>query len=880
MTNSISQINSKKTVFSAQNILLKRSFLILFLLLSVTTNYADNVDFNTALRIARAYVNTSKKDAQNIKTRAAATATQQPYYIFNDEAGKGFVVIAGDDKMGKVLAYSKEASIDMTNLNPEARYLFDTYRQVYEELSKNKTLTTRAGAATKAADAVQPLLKSKWGQDYPYSKQTRYMTGCVATAVAQVMYYHKWPAQGKGQESYMVKFDNTVRSADFTKSHYDWDNMLLDYNRRNITTKQEDAVALLMNDVGIATNMQYTDRASGTQSYMAERALRNYFDYDAAMVTRSYEGVDNFIEIVKEELRNGFPLYISGDSKTGGGHAWVCDGFDEEDRFHMNFGWNGQANGYYSLATLNVTSTGSEFNGAQHSFNRRLHVIAIHPNKPGTPKIDADIAYQSPNINFDYGSDMAFVGDTPTTLSATAKVMYSRFINQSQSELVGDIGLGIYDQEGKLVKVTPYGQDGRKIFTKDRFVFNEGKWVSGGVIDDKITFTLDFTTLTDGIYSLYPIAARTQEDGTLGAWARMKKAPRIVMKVKNGNISYLELPSTTTAYQLTTNPGFDNKVMPGEPNVLRLNIRKLDANFFNGTIKAELINSENKVVFTTQTDEIVDFDVYTTKRVRMPFNLPYDIASGTYHLRTTITNADNISCQVRENASQKPYTLTIEAKSQADIFSNAIVYAQDNEEGSVQMENFDVSRSPTFRLVCIAYLAKNVQYKGGLTLYLIDTVTGMSIQVTKKPLQVDLTQADDMTMITSEWIDPKTEKLINNRRYRVALFGVVDGKNVDLLPISTRSPYLSLINGPHDKYPEGGTNGVEEVSVKPTLQFVDGRLHIQQQGLRRVEVYGMNGILVASSAANGTDNLNLSIPKGTYVVRIITQGGRYTSVIR
>ena len=880
MTNSISQINSKKTVFSAQNILLKRSFLILFLLLSVTTNYADNVDFNTALRIARAYVNTSKKDAQNIKTRAAATATQQPYYIFNDEAGKGFVVIAGDDKMGKVLAYSKEASINMENLNPEARYLFDTYRQVYEELSKNKTLTTRAGAATKAADAVQPLLKSKWGQDYPYSKQTRYMTGCVATAVAQVMYYHKWPAQGKGQESYTVKFDNTVRSADFTKSHYDWDNMLLDYNRRNITTKQEDAVALLMNDVGIATNMQYTDRASGTQSYMAERALRNYFDYDAAMVTRSYEGVDNFIEIVKEELRNGFPLYISGDSKTGGGHAWVCDGFDEEDRFHMNFGWNGQANGYYSLATLNVTSTDSEFNGAQHSFNRRLHVIAIHPNKPGTPKIDADIAYQSPNINFDYGSDMAFVGDAPTTLSATAKVMYSRFINQSQSELVGDIGLGIYDQEGKLVKVTPYGQDGRKIFTKDRFVFNEGKWVSGGVIDDKITFTLDFTTLTDGTYSLYPIAARTQEDGTLGAWARMKKAPRIVMKVKNGNISYLELPSTTTAYQLTTNPGFDNKVMPGEPNVLRLNIRKLDANFFNGTIKAELINSENKVVFTTQTDEIVDFDVYTTKRVRMPFNLPYDIASGTYHLRTTITNADNVSCQVRENASQKPYTLTIEAKSQADIFSNAIVYAQDNEEGSVQMENFDVSRSPTFRLVCIAYLAKNVQYKGGLTLYLIDTVTGMSIQVTKKPLQVDLTQVDDMTMITSEWIDPKTEKLINNRRYRVALFGVVDGKNVDLLPISTRSPYLSLINGPHDKYPEGGTNGVEEVSVKPTLQFVDGRLHIQQQGLRRVEVYGMNGILVASSAANGTDNLNLSIPKGTYVVRIITQGGRYTSVIR
>ena len=880
MINSIFQINFRKTVFSAHNKLLKKGFLILTLLFSATANYADNVDFNAALRIARTYVNISKKAAKNLKTRAAATITQQPYYVFNDDTGKGFVVVAGDDKMGEVLAYSHEAFIDMANLNPEARYLFDSYRQVYEELGKNKGLTTRAKTATKATDDVQPLLKSKWGQDYPYSKQTQYVTGCVATAVAQVMYYHKWPAQGKGQESYKVTFDNTVRSADFTKSHYDWDNMLPDYNRRNVTTKQEDAVALLMNDVGIATNMQYTDRASGTQSYMAVRALRNYFDYDAALVTRFDEGEDNFIEIVKKELRNGFPLYISGESKTGGGHAWVCDGFDKEDRFHMNFGWNGQANGYYSLATLDVKSTGSEFNGAQHSFNKRIHVIAIHPNKPNTPKIDDDIAYQSPTIKFNNDGMMAFVGDAPTTTSDAAKVMFTGFVNRSDAELIGDIGLGIYNQEGKLVKVTPYGQDGRKIFSKERFVFNDGEWISGGVINDKVTFTLDFKALSDGTYSLCPIAARMLEDSTLSAWARMKTAPRIVMKVENSKITYLELPTEEPAFLLTTEPELDNKVMLGEPNVLRLNIRKLDANIFYGTVKVELINNENKVVYTTETAGTVDFDAFNTKRVRLPFNLPYDIASGTYHLRTTITSTDNISYPVREKASQEPYTLTIEGKSQAGIFSKATVYTQDNEEGSVQMENFDVSKSPTFRVTCIATLAENVHYKGGLTLYLIETVTGMSIQVTKNPLQVDLSQADDMTIITSDWIDPKTEKLINNRRYRVALFGVVDGRNVDLLPFSTTSPYLSLINGPYDKYPEGGTDGVEELSIKPALQFVDGRLHIQQLGLKRVEVYGMNGMLVASSSVKDSNNLTLSVPKGAYVVRIITQSGRYTSVIR
>ena len=880
MINSIFQINFRKTVFSAHNKLLKKGFLILTLLFSATANYADNVDFNAALRIARTYVNISKKAAKNLKTRAAATITQQPYYVFNDDTGKGFVVVAGDDKMGEVLAYSHEASIDMANLNPEARYLFDSYRQVYEELGKNKGLTTRAETATKATDDVQPLLKSKWGQDYPYSKQTQYVTGCVATAVAQVMYYHKWPAQGKGQESYKVTFDNTVRSADFTKSHYDWDNMLPDYNRRNVTTKQEDAVALLMNDVGIATNMQYTDRASSTQSYMAERALRNYFDYDAALVTRANEGVDNFIEIVKKELRNGFPLYISGDSRSGGGHAWVCDGFDKEDKFHMNFGWNGQADGYYSLATLSVTSTGSEFNGAQHSFNRGLHVIAIHPNKPNTPKIDDDIAYQSPTIKFNNDGMMAFVGDAPTTTSNAAKVMFTGFVNYANAVLVGDIGLGIYNQEGKLVKVTPYGQDGRKIFSKERFVFNDGEWVSGGVINDKVTFTLDFKTLPNGTYSLCPIAARMLEDSTLGAWARMKTAPRIVMKVENSKITYLELPTEEPAFLLTTEPKLDNKVMLGEPNVLRLNIRKLDANIFYGTVKVELINNENKVVYTTESAGTVDFDAFNTKRVRLPFNLPYDIASGTYHLRTTITNDNNISYPVREKASQEPYTLTIEEKSQAGIFSRATVYTQDNEEGSVPMENFDVSKSPTFRVACIATLAENVHYKGGLTFYLIDTVTGMSIQVTKNPIQVDLTQADDMTIITSDWIDPKTEKLINNRRYRLALFGVVDGRNVDLLPISTTSPYLSFINGPYDKYPEGETDGVEEVSIKPALQFVDGRLHIQQHGLKRVEVYGMNGMLVASNSVKDSNNLTLSVPKGTYVVRIITQSGRYTSVIR
>ena len=293
-------------------ILSNRVLSVLVLMCFTFGVHAENIDFSTALHIAKGYVKVSKEDA--IRTRSAAL---QPYYVFNDVSGKGFVIVAGNDKMGQVLAYSNENSLDLKHLNPEVRYLLSAYHHVYDELRSDKRLTTRAETKPITPDYVAPLIKTHWGQDYPYSKFTQYMTGCVATAVAQIMRYHQWPAQGKGTESYTVTFDHTVRSADFTKSNYDWKHMVDDYSHDKTSSQEQDAVAKLMYDVGVATNMQYTSGASGAQSYMAERALRNHFDYDAALVERSNEGVSHFVELVKKELRNGFPLYISGEAKGG-----------------------------------------------------------------------------------------------------------------------------------------------------------------------------------------------------------------------------------------------------------------------------------------------------------------------------------------------------------------------------------------------------------------------------------------------------------------------------------------------------------------------------------------------------------------------------------
>lgn len=182
---------------------------------------------------------------------------------------------------------------------------------------------------------------------------------------------------GTGKNEYVVTYYQDKKSADFSQSHYDWANMLPDYrNPVQATPAQIDAVALLMNDVGVASFMQYTPSASGTQGVFAYQALQKHFDYSAAYVTKAVEGPGRFAEILRQELLNGCPVYLEGrPAGSASGHAWVTDGFDENGLFHMNFGWEGQGDAYYSLTNLNVSQTGSEFQGKPLAFNRAITAI-------------------------------------------------------------------------------------------------------------------------------------------------------------------------------------------------------------------------------------------------------------------------------------------------------------------------------------------------------------------------------------------------------------------------------------------------------------------------------------------------------------------------
>ena len=136
--------------------------------------------------------------------------------------------MSGDDQMGEVLAYSREQTLDTLKANPCVKLLLAGYKQTYEVLKSGDASVVQSVAHTGLfTQTVSPLLKSQWGQSHPFNAMTGYpYSGCVATAIAQMMYYYQWPAQGYGENEYTVTYYQTTKKADFIQSHYDWANML------------------------------------------------------------------------------------------------------------------------------------------------------------------------------------------------------------------------------------------------------------------------------------------------------------------------------------------------------------------------------------------------------------------------------------------------------------------------------------------------------------------------------------------------------------------------------------------------------------------------------------------------------------------------------
>lgn len=344
--------------------------------LGITVNAQENkISEQKAQEIAKEFVSGKSELFKHALQGRSSTSLRLVYtgesngiprlYAYN-LAGGGFVIISADKRTrGSVLGYSEKGHIDFNNMPENAKSWIEGYVREITKMDSAGTTTVKPHetATQTQGKAIEPLLgETEWGQGRPYDmlcpadeNGTNAATGCVATAMAQVMYYHKWPEHGKGIG--YCNWEGEKLQIDLEQSVYNWDKMLPAYI--NSSTEAQYAVAQLMRDCGYAVHMSYGVNQSSASTSDIPNALIYHFDYDASLkfLSRYYYSDDEWEAYMCENLEKGLPILYSGVSESGG-HEFVCDGYDGKGMFHFNFGWGGLVNGYFLSSVANGYSDG------------------------------------------------------------------------------------------------------------------------------------------------------------------------------------------------------------------------------------------------------------------------------------------------------------------------------------------------------------------------------------------------------------------------------------------------------------------------------------------------------------------------------------------
>ena len=330
----------------------------------------------------QAYSFWGKQMPQKAKAKSRTATTASPsdaYYVFNNDAG-GFVIIAGDDAVAPVLGYTSTGSFDAENLPDGLKDLLKSYERQIAALGDNYVANQ---TATRAAFTGEKLLKTaEWDQNVPFNKYTpsNYVTGCVATAGAIVMKHHGYPAKGTGSHSYT--WNGKTLTANFEHT-YDWTSMPAKYDGTNDAAF--DGVARLMADLGVAVEMQYNKDGSGAYIGNLVTALQKHFGYSKLSHLMAIEdvGAEAWNGRLRDEIDANRPVLYAASDPTGGGHAFVIDGYKDES-FSVNWGWGGYCDGFYQIGALNPESagkpTGDKYNVGQSA------VFGMEPSD-GTEKV-------------------------------------------------------------------------------------------------------------------------------------------------------------------------------------------------------------------------------------------------------------------------------------------------------------------------------------------------------------------------------------------------------------------------------------------------------------------------------------------------------------
>lgn len=468
-----------------------------------------------------------------------STASDPAFYIYNIGQEEGFILISGEDATKTVLAYSDNGSFNSTDMPENLKAWLEFYRLEIEGLrsSENAVSAVQAQSSqTVATTTVGPLLGSiKWNQSEPYNllcpydqtEKTHAVTGCVATAMAQVMKYYEYPASGTGTHSYIENNYGTL-SVNLGTTTYDWNNMLGSYANGS-TPKQDSAVAKLIYHCGVTVNMDYSTSTSSAYVDDAAEAFVNHFGYDSEiqMYQRTYYTTKEWNDLIKRELNASRPVYFSARTETGG-HAFICDGYDSNDLFHINWGWGGYSNGFFELSSLDYSNPG--LIGTTGGYCLQQRFLGNIKKSDGINKT----SYQLGVNKFGMASSVSSVA----TISTGSMELTYGLTNAGLNDYSGKYGVG-------------YIKGGTNTLVVLKYSSTSSALPSSNTYTNARTFSnISTSGFTAGTYQLFPIYMPA--DST--SWSIIRGAVNLnssMMLVSNGSSATIQPTFTAPNLQMT-----------------------------------------------------------------------------------------------------------------------------------------------------------------------------------------------------------------------------------------------------------------------------------------------------------------------------------------
>ena len=514
---------------------MKRTLLfVLTVLANSVLASANPITKGQALNIASKYISNPMLSNNTPKTRSLKASEQPAYYIFTSSNDDKFVIVSGESKLNEVVAYGDKMSKDESKQSPYFKQFLKDYERVVKAVRSNTIQASTTPSQLKRK--VEPLLTCKWSQYAPFNKYTpviqgdRTPTGCVATATAQVMYHHKWPKNRPAD--YIASTGDEARMS----STYWWDDMK-DTSNKMFSSRSQQAVGVLMYDIGKAVRMRYYHKGSDSNLQNACNALRHNFDYTVRYLVKDVLPANEFLKEVMQELSDGYPVLV-----VGGPHAFVYDGYDEQGFIHTNWGWGGQEDGYFDINTVYLNVSGFALSG---TFWDDISVVFAHPNNGiATPFKDIERAlYARLTTTFTINKTQ---GARNESFSAEIKKVgaYSS-AKEGLGVFTGKVALALYNDQNKRIKIFNSNSDNITWAT----IFNAFYFD---------VHNINFAEMPNGNYRLVPVYSEMLDPVTKenGEWKPINYANEIQVEL------------TSTEVRMNENNPKDDVTIEKAPSVL------------------------------------------------------------------------------------------------------------------------------------------------------------------------------------------------------------------------------------------------------------------------------------------------------------------------